>query len=298
MFVLKLSLLIALSVVNAVDFTPFLSNGDDAQIAEFPFIVSFQEINVHIGSGSLLNEKWILSSARLFTRRRITDLNIEYGNTVITPGPNGENNARISQLILHEDYGVPTPLANDISLIESDTSINIALHQPFAKLAIPGRFQFLSGTKSVYAGWGHIAAGTIRTNRLQKADLQIMSFEECVVAVEDTQAPNKENICAIGESVMCTGKFSTYNILYFFRNNLKITGDLGGPLIVNGVVVGVASFRSGPTCESVAGKFPNVYTSVSHYVRFLLNFILTFYYIIFLHFRLIGLKITLALIIN
>lgn len=223
MFVLKLSLLVLLSVVNAAVFTPFLSNGDDAQIAEFPFLVSIQEVNVHIGGGSLLNEKWILSCARLFTSRRIDSLNIEFGNTVITPGPTDENNARISQVILHEDYGVPTPLANDISLIESDTLIFVALHQPFAKLIIPGGSRFLSGTESVHAGWGHIAPGSTRTTRLQKANLKVLSPQECLEAVDGTQAPNNKNICAIGESVMCTGDLGKVELflMKFLRHKTR-----------------------------------------------------------------------------
>lgn len=246
MFALKLSLFISLSVVNAVNFAPFMTNGDDALIAEFPFLVSIQEVNVIIGAGSLLNEKWILSSARFFAGKRLSNLNIEYGNTIVTPGPTAENNAGIAQLILHENFGVPLPASNDISLIESDKSIFIGLHQPFAKLAIPGGFRFSSGTEGVFPGWGHVSLNT-RNVKLQKANLKILSHEECTEAVGDAQKPTSQNICAIGESVMCTG-------------------DLGGPLLVNGVVVGVGSFRGGPNCESVEGKFPNVYLSVSYYV--------------------------------
>lgn len=210
MFSLKLSLLISLTLVNAA---PFLSNGNDAQIAEFPYLVSIQEINVHIGHGSMLNEKWILSCARVFTGKRIADLNIEYGNTVITPGPNTENDVRISHVLVHEHFNVPTPFANDVSLIESDTSISIHLHQPFAKLVISGGSRFLSGRQSTFASWGHIAPGNTRTRQLQKADLSILSHEECVVAVDDSQQPSKQNICAIGESVMCIADLGKNDII-------------------------------------------------------------------------------------
>lgn len=46
---------------------------------------------------------------------------------------------------------------------------------------------------------------------------------------------------------------------------------LGGPLLVNGVQVGVASFRNGPTCEGVDGKYPNVYTDVSYFIEWIEN---------------------------
>jgi hypothetical protein len=37
--------------------------------------------------------------------------------------------------------------------------------------------------------------------------------------------------------------------------------------LINGILVGVASFRNGPVCESVDGRYPNVYTDVAQYVR-------------------------------
>lgn len=69
---------------------------------------------------------------------------------------------------------------------------------------------------------------------------------ECL-ALNDTRVPVRENICAMETSVLCSG-------------------DIGTPLIVNRIVVGVASFRNGPSCESRPGQFPNVYTAVSFYI--------------------------------
>ena len=205
MILLKLSLLLSLSLVNAAKILPKLSNGNDAQIAEFPFLVSIQEVNVHIGHGLLLNEKWILSSARLLAPRNIDILNIEYGNAVITPGPTEDNNARISQIILHEEFNIPTPRANDICLVESGTPIIVNLHESFAKIIIPGGSKFLSGTESVTAGWGHIRPGSERTNLLQKANLRILSTQQCTEASDEGDGPDQRNICAIGESVICIG---------------------------------------------------------------------------------------------
>jgi secreted trypsin-like serine protease len=204
MLYLKLAVLISISVVEAVEFAPYLSNGVEAIITEFPFLVSIQQINVHICGGNLLNEKWILSSARCYLTRPIADLSIEYGRTEITPGLNGSNKPGISQIILHESYGKPTVLSNDISLIESDRPIVTGFHQPFAKLAVPGSSNFFSGTKSVHAGWGHVQQN-VRTNVLQKANVNILSFDECVEAVGDTDKPSKSNICTLGDSVTCAG---------------------------------------------------------------------------------------------
>lgn len=200
----KLAIILSISVVHAIEIAPRLTNGDTAIITEFPFLVSIQQINVHICGGSLLSEKWIVSSTRCYISRSIAELSIEYGNTEITPGLNVSNKPRITQIIFHESYGEPTPLANDISLIESDNPIVTGFHQPFARLTIPGASLFNSGTKSVHAGWGHVQQN-VRTNVLQKANVNILSFDECVEAVGDTQMPSRSNICAIGDSAMCAG---------------------------------------------------------------------------------------------
>lgn len=43
----------------------------------------------------------------------------------------------------------------------------------------------------------------------------------------------------------------------------------GAPLLVNGVQVGIASFRNGPMCDSVEAKYPNVYTDVSNFIEWI-----------------------------
>jgi secreted trypsin-like serine protease len=203
MFASNIVIFVFMSLVNANNIVPYLSNGDAAQITEFPFLVSIQQINVHICGGSLLNDRWILSSARCFVMRPINELNIEYGSSEITPGPNGLNKALISRVIVHEDF-VQSTLKNDVSLVESATTIVTGFHEPYTKLIIPGGSQFRSGTQSVHAGWGHVQQG-VRTTKLQKAKINILSFEECVAAVEETQRPTKYHICAMAESVMCSG---------------------------------------------------------------------------------------------
>lgn len=207
MFALKVALLISLSLAAGAKIVPKISNGNDAQITEFPYLVSIQQINVHICGGSLLSERWILSSARCFAsdRRPISELNIEYGNSEISPGPEGSNKARISRVITHENFS-QNPVVNDISLVESDKPMITGFHEPFAKLTVSGGSRFASGTSSVHAGWGHVRQG-VRTSILQKASINILSHEECVEATADTQSPSRSNICAKADSVMCLTDF-------------------------------------------------------------------------------------------
>lgn len=71
---LALSLLIAFGLANPTNFkdaierTPKIVNGTDADIQDFPFIVSLQhvadeETSYHSCGGTILNELWILTAA-------------------------------------------------------------------------------------------------------------------------------------------------------------------------------------------------------------------------------------------
>lgn len=202
MFAVKFAVLASIAFVSSANKVPFISNGSGAEIAEFPFLISIQLIDVHVCSGSLLNEKWILTAARCFVSRALSDLNIEYGHSQISPGPNGANKARLSRYILHEEFA-QNPLINNIGLAESEIPIMTGFFEPYAKLSATG-VRFQSGTTSVHAGFGHIGPG-VRNNDLQKADLRTLSHAECLEAVGDSAAPNRENICAMYESVLCTG---------------------------------------------------------------------------------------------
>lgn len=231
MFVLNFVLLFVslLSLSEAEIFSPFISNGQDAQITEFPYLVSIQEIDVHVCGGTLLNEKWILSAARCFAHRLITNLNIEYGHSEILPGPSGSNKALINSVISHEDYGT-SPLVNDIALAESSIPINTGFHQPFVKLIVAGGSKFSSGTPSIHAGWGHIRLG-VRTTILQKADADILSHQDCIEATEGTQKPSRNQICSIGKSVLCTSDLGKLLKFFWFakRNRIFSLKDLHLP---------------------------------------------------------------------
>lgn len=208
MIAIKVAILISLSLATASKLAPRISNGNGAQITEFPYLVSIQQINVHICGGTLLSERWILSAARCFRTRPINELNIEYGNSEISPGPNGLNKARISEIISHEDFSM-NPLINDICLLQSDIAIITGFHEPFVKLTVNGGSRFSSGTVSVHAGWGHVKPD-VRTTSLQKATINILSKQECYEATDDTQKPSRNNICAILDSVMCTGDLGSF----------------------------------------------------------------------------------------
>lgn len=54
------------------DFQPYIVNGNEAKIEEFPFIVSLQHIvnethSLHSCAGSILNQYWVLTVRKALT---------------------------------------------------------------------------------------------------------------------------------------------------------------------------------------------------------------------------------------
>lgn len=80
-----------------------------------------------------------------------------------------------------------------------------------------------------------------------KSQQTILTVNECIKAVDDGLALNNGNIYVQFDMVICPG-------------------DLENPLVYNGVVIGLASYPDTLTCQSVEGKYPNIFTDVSRYV--------------------------------
>ena len=148
-------LVVATSVAqqqNSVEINPFIVNGTDATIEEFPFLVSLRFFARLTCAGSLLNEIWVLTAAHCLYQTTPDEFTIEYATTIQRQGVNGTNIAFVEQNIIHEDYQ-PRTLRNDIALMKLKTPINTGLFDTFVKLAPQGSY-WKTGTPTTAVGWG------------------------------------------------------------------------------------------------------------------------------------------------
>ncbi|CAO1328388.1 unnamed protein product [Diamesa tonsa] len=247
MFVRILSIFILTTVVVAlkdeVQLQPDIVNGVDASIAEFPYLVSLQKQEYHQCAGSMLNEYWVLTAGHCLNNSLASEFTIEYATTVVSDGFNGTNIVEAERLIVHENYW-RSNFENDIGLIKLKTPIRTGLFDSFVKLAPQGNY-WRTGTPTTVVGWGRIGSGLPISETLQKVDLQIYTYADCSAAIG--QNIYSTNICA---GVPEMGK-------------AECNGDSGGPLLVNGVQVGVVSWSIKPCAVA---PYPGVYTDVSKYI--------------------------------
>ncbi|KAG5676054.1 hypothetical protein PVAND_005908 [Polypedilum vanderplanki] len=128
---------------------PKIVGGTNADILEFPLLVSILNNDHHHCAGTLLNEYWILTASHCWLP--VNQSTIEYSTTTLK-GSNANFIAHPELFIQHELFDL-SQLIYDIGLIKVKKSINIDVQNAYAKLAMPGNF-YSTGTKSVVSGWG------------------------------------------------------------------------------------------------------------------------------------------------
>ncbi|XP_043277370.1 chymotrypsin-2-like [Venturia canescens] len=222
-------------------------NGDDAKVGEFPFQVSLQtRYGEHFCGGSILNEYYVVTAAHCVVGERARDLQVVAGTLKL-------NEPRsihyVDKYYVHEAYAPRHSWSNDIALIKvsvpfrySSTVKFVPLPENHAKVKV--------GSVAVVSGWGTLMLDGPTPDRLQRTDVMIVSQEYCNKTNSEKRLPVYDNhVCALSPDVI-TG---------------PCHGDSGGPLTVDGQLVGVTSWVI--TCAST--KYPTVYTRVSEYVDWL-----------------------------
>lgn len=249
--VVFLLVLIALCDAQTIrDKYPKIVNGTDADISEAPFLVSLQYILspteiFHTCGGSILNQEWILTAAHCIEDEFPESYLVEYATTEISNGHgHGEKIAYVDQLIWHEEYD-NEELRHDIGLVRVKTPLESDLYDLYARLPIRGQY-FSTGTPTVLFGWGQLGTGLESTTILQKVNLQFYSRYDCA---------KLHNPGWILTNNICAGVPDGYQG--------QCNGDSGGPLIVNGVVVGIVSWSIKPC---TVPPYPGVFTAVSPYI--------------------------------
>jgi len=226
---------------SRIELNPYIVNGTNANIVDYPWMVSFRVGSADAGShncgGSILTPFHILTACHCFGD------NVQFGVSRITPG--GPNVIEVQQMIEHEDYDFFT-LENDIAILVLASEI------PFGPTAravrLPSPMYEASGnweTPANLVGFGYEMTGGSIQNDLQLADLHIASNQHCRDVHE----------FEVYDSMLCAGVPQ--------GGKGQCSGDSGGPLTtVDGILLGIVSWSMKPC---TIAPYPGVYTKVSHF---------------------------------
>ncbi|XP_076179604.1 chymotrypsin-2 [Ptiloglossa arizonensis] len=230
-------------------FDPRIVNGETVKLGEIPYQVSLQTkgSEYHFCGGSVLNENYILTAAHCVSGQSYP-IEIVVGTVNLSIRTSVH---QVEKIIVHEKYDSRDSWVNDIALIKVKT--------PFPKtrnvspVTLPKVDEIIpNDTPAVVSGWGDINLGGPGTEQLLKANIYIADQATCKKVyqiygkyVRDSQ------ICANDPSV----------------EKGSCNGDSGGPLTVNGKIVGIVSW----SMACALTDFPTVYTRVTSYLDWIKN---------------------------
>ncbi|ENM3927891.1 GlyGly-anchored extracellular serine protease VesA [Vibrio cholerae] len=262
-------LLLLTARVSAVDISPYIVNGTNANIASYP---SFASLAIYISpyqyssgtycGATILNSRYILTAAHCF-----------YGNsysmlyTVVVPQledesqfPNGNVQfARAAEFYYPDNYIDSSAVywPNDIAIIKLESDLNVSNFVGVLNSSINNSYDVNGTYKAIGHGYvnGNVTGGT----RLLETTLTFVPFTTCSAYY----GPNLQasQICFTGPQIG----------LY---KNSTCSGDSGGPVYLetgSGLVqVGITSF--GPSqCGNPALPVTSVFTEVSDYYSWILR---------------------------
>ncbi|XP_046646401.1 trypsin Blo t 3-like [Daphnia pulicaria] len=236
----------------------FNVSGDPAVEGEFPYM-AILKLNDDLCEGTLVGPSHILTAAQCLFGRSTTDAtNFQVLlNTLTTDGDAGVVTVGVTNFIIHENFN-PVTNDNDVALLVLESSVTDVPPIPSESMSDLVHFDHLFNGKitnrasSTYAdspaviiGWGTtITPGGSLSNTLLKAD----------VVVEDNTICASQYPDFVGDNMLCA-TFTEPGI------------DIGGPLFVDGVQVGINSFGYNVDCADPS--YTGLYTRVTTYLEWI-----------------------------
>ncbi|KAL7029927.1 hypothetical protein ACKWTF_006429 [Chironomus riparius] len=178
------TLILVLCVFNfyaeSNEIVPFIINGTDATIEEFPFMASLQYNRSHACGSTIINEWWILTAAHCVFYNPPEMLSVLVESTFLDT--NHPNEVQVDFWLVHEGYNASDYFIHDVAVVKLKEPLKIKLFNWKVKLAMKGAY-YKTGTPAVLAGWGRNASdwlseGSVQ-NTLQKVNLQVYTASDC-----------------------------------------------------------------------------------------------------------------------
>lgn len=210
---------------------------------QFRHVASLQtQRHQHICGAAIIKDYWVITAAAC--TKQLKDLNEVFVRTGSHSFSSGGVRHSVSKIINHPRFSVGSRV-NDIALVKTRTAIERNVHT--APIALP-RSDITSGHATI-AGWGQRdTAAAAKSVQLRSLATRIISAADCRKGLTPVQLSRY-----LTTTNMCTNAGEGHGIC---------RGDIGSPLNVGAVLVGISSF--GDSCATGA---PDVYTRVFSYVK-------------------------------
>ncbi|XP_014486675.1 PREDICTED: trypsin-7-like [Dinoponera quadriceps] len=220
------------------------------ELSQIIFIsqVSLQQVidQNNFCGGVILNEYYILTCAHCIFEMDISLFTVVVGTTDLRL-PYARYFPESSYI--HERYNVSDSLINDIATIKVKTPF--VFSSLVSPVVLPQQDEIVkAGATAVVSGYGRIKLNGERTKGLHIASVTITDQANC-------KAIYKRGRKIIYDTQICTNEPTVVKG--------SCLGDSGGPLTVDGKLVGLISWSV--SCGNT--RFPTIYTRVSSYINWI-----------------------------
>ncbi|XP_050508655.1 trypsin 5G1 isoform X3 [Diabrotica virgifera virgifera] len=218
--------------------------GKEASIEDHPWIVSLQNENLgHLCGGSLISEEWVLTAATCFLNKRYP-VSVIAGTSNLT---SANTTIKLDIVEVHEKFRPQRIFDYDIALVK--VAEKVTFSDKIQPISLPDQdAEIRVGTQLTVAGWGFTKMPPRpRPYNLEKRKLLSgpASYSDVLMETNVTVVRH----CPCMKTIIAA----------IDKTSGICKGDAGGPLHLNGTLLGIASgiFH---ICES---HYPATYTNVA-----------------------------------
>ncbi|KAL1501978.1 hypothetical protein ABEB36_007196 [Hypothenemus hampei] len=216
--------------------------GDVATAHEYPFQVAlyiYVQNTLYFCGGTLIDQQWVLTAAHCV--ESATSIIVVLGSHDLSVQEDSRIAFNTSSYRIHELWDSDL-IQYDIALIKLPETV--LLKDYIGTVAITDTTtETFSGLTSRCLGWGKTVLGSLSTV-LRYVDAPVITNEECASYDDYGNYIVSQHLCTSGTNIVGS-----------------CNGDSGGPLLIDGIQVGIVSFGA----EDCAAGFPSVYTRLSEF---------------------------------
>ncbi|KAH8378890.1 hypothetical protein KR009_001894, partial [Drosophila setifemur] len=245
------------------DFEPYITNGELAEVGQFPYQaglnISFGSLGWNWCGGTLISHYWIITAAHCTDGAESATVYLGAINIEDADEP-GQLRFLVNKswIIVHSNYTAST-VTNDISLIRLPTFVKFSDRIQAASLPrrVNGSFPTYESLRASASGWGkdNDASATV-SPVLRYVEMPVMPNAICRIYWSG----------AVSEKMICMSTTSGKSTCH---------GDSGGPLVYRerntSYLIGATSFGSSMGCQV---GFPAVFTRISSHLEWILNLVI------------------------
>ncbi|XP_046980856.1 trypsin-7-like [Schistocerca americana] len=216
-------------------------NGTEADIADFPWMVSLQILDDHVCGASIISSTWVLTAAHCVYVCQLYADRHKSMRAGSSSRASGGVRLDVAQMIKHADFQMPTDedpdVDYDIGVIQASEPFPLGTNIQVANLAADG-YDAPAGLPVTVTGWGDTGIDYDPVY-LQRADMHVVDRDTCREMMADVAPVTPRMVCA-GDPTMAA-----------------CHGDSGSPLVDGDTQIGIVSW-SRSDCISATAVYADV----------------------------------------